>query len=80
MPTQIHKLRRDKVFGEGRCIPLDRNAKARGDDPPVPVNDDPVSPVNRWRANNRAFMAAWLQLAASRKRAAVPVSAALPQF
>jgi hypothetical protein len=21
--------RRDKLFGEGRCVPLDRNAKAR---------------------------------------------------
>jgi len=29
MPTQIHTRRREKHFGEGRCMPLDRNAKAR---------------------------------------------------
>ncbi|MGP3922725.1 homoserine O-acetyltransferase/O-succinyltransferase family protein [Streptomyces sp. 8N616] len=45
------------------------SALKRGDSPPVPVNYDPDRPVNRWRANNRAFFAAWLQLAAERKRA-----------
>ena len=30
MPAQINTLRRrEKLFGEGRCLPLDRNAKAR---------------------------------------------------
>ncbi|TDV56270.1 homoserine O-acetyltransferase/O-succinyltransferase family protein [Actinophytocola oryzae] len=40
-----------------------RAALERGDDPPVPVNYDPDRPVNRWRANNRAFFANWLALA-----------------
>jgi homoserine O-succinyltransferase len=43
-------------------------ALKRGDTPPVPENYDPERPVNRWRANNRAFFAAWLDLAAQRKR------------
>jgi homoserine O-succinyltransferase len=46
-----------------------RNGCARGEAPPVPLNYDPERPVNRWRANNRAFLAAWLDLAAERKRA-----------
>jgi homoserine O-succinyltransferase len=46
-----------------------RNACARGETPPVPLNYDPDKPVNRWRANNRAFLAAWLDMAAGRKRA-----------
>ena len=29
MPAQSHTRRREKLFGEGRCLPLDRNAKAR---------------------------------------------------
>ena len=30
MPSQINTLRRrEKLFGEGRCLPLDRNAKVR---------------------------------------------------
>ena len=42
--------------------------RAKGGNPPVPVNYDPDRPVNRWRANNRALIAAWLHLAAERKR------------
>ena len=45
-----------------------RAAQARGEDPPVPVDYDVERPVNRWRANNRAFFANWLALAAARKR------------
>lgn len=29
LESNRHARRREKVFGEGRCIPLDRNAKAR---------------------------------------------------
>lgn len=29
LPGNRHTRRREKVFGEGRCIPLDRNAKVR---------------------------------------------------
>ena len=29
MFTKLSHQRREKVFGEGRCLPLDRNAKAR---------------------------------------------------
>jgi homoserine O-succinyltransferase len=43
------------------------NAVDRGENPPMPENYDPANPVNRWRANNRAFLAAWLCLAARRK-------------
>lgn len=45
-----------------------RNAQKRGENPPVPVNYDPDAPVNRWRANSRALLAAWLRLAIERKR------------
>lgn len=45
------------------------SALKKGQSPPVPLNYDPERPVNRWRANNRAFFAAWLELAAERKRA-----------
>ncbi|MEU2180420.1 homoserine O-acetyltransferase/O-succinyltransferase family protein [Streptomyces thermolilacinus] len=45
------------------------NARKKGQTPPVPLNYDPHRPVNRWRANNRAFFAAWLEQAAARKRA-----------
>ncbi|AWL37034.1 MULTISPECIES: homoserine O-succinyltransferase [unclassified Streptomyces] len=38
----------------------------------LPLNYDPDRPVNRWRANNRAFLAAWLELAATRKRGLAP--------
>lgn len=44
-----------------------RDARARGETPPVPENYDPDRPLNRWRANNRAFFAAWLDLAIERK-------------
>ncbi|ELX11418.1 homoserine O-succinyltransferase MetA [Janthinobacterium sp. HH01] len=46
-----------------------RNAQQRGEDPPVPLNYDPERPLNRWGANSRALLAAWLQLAMERKRA-----------
>lgn len=46
-----------------------RNAQKRGDDPPVPRNYDVERPLNTWRANSRALLAAWLQLAVERKRA-----------
>lgn len=55
-------------YPTGRLAEEYRSAVARGDNPPVPRNYDPENPVNRWRANNRAFFAAWLQLAATRKR------------
>ena len=53
------------------------NARARGENPPVPANYDPERPVNRWRANNRAFLAAWLQLAVERKRAGLVAASEL---
>ena len=46
-----------------------RAAQQRGDDPAVPVNYDLERPVNRWRSNSRALLAAWLHLAMERKRA-----------
>lgn len=45
-----------------------RNAQKRGETPPVPVNYDVERPLNRWRANSRALLAAWLRLAAERKQ------------
>ncbi|MCE7082633.1 homoserine O-succinyltransferase [Streptomyces sp. ST2-7A] len=44
------------------------SALRKGQSPPVPLNYDPERPVNRWRANNRTFFAAWLESAAERKR------------
>ncbi|NHZ41743.1 homoserine O-acetyltransferase/O-succinyltransferase family protein [Massilia aquatica] len=46
-----------------------RNARERGEDPPLPLNYDVERPLNRWRANSRALLAAWLRLAMERKRA-----------
>ncbi|MEM9523973.1 MAG: homoserine O-succinyltransferase [Pseudomonadota bacterium] len=43
-------------------------AKSKGKSPRPPVNYDVERPVNRWRANNRAFMAAWLRTAVALKR------------
>ncbi|GAA4292730.1 homoserine O-succinyltransferase [Actinokineospora soli] len=54
-------------YPTGRLALEYNNAVARGENPPVPANYDPERPVNRWRANNRAFIAAWLRLAARRK-------------
>ncbi|MCE7001954.1 homoserine O-succinyltransferase [Kibdelosporangium philippinense] len=56
-------------YPTGRLALEYHNAVARGENPPVPANYDPERPVNRWRANNRAFIAAWLRLAAERKAA-----------
>ncbi|MEH0971267.1 homoserine O-succinyltransferase [Micromonospora sp. CPCC 205546] len=55
-------------YPTGRLALEYHRARAKGENPPVPVNYDPDRPVNRWRANNRALIAAWLQLAAERKR------------
>lgn len=64
-------------YPTGRLAMEYHTAVARGENPPVPANYDPDRPVNRWRANNRAFISAWLRLAAGRRRgSAAPVAAA----
>ncbi|WP_372422069.1 homoserine O-acetyltransferase/O-succinyltransferase family protein [Salinarimonas chemoclinalis] len=54
-----------------------RAALAKGKAPKLPENYDVDAPVNRWRANNRAFLANWLRSAVALKRGAVP--AAVPR-
>lgn len=65
-------------YPTGRLALEYHNAVARGENPPVPANYDPERPVNRWRANNRAFIAAWLRLAAERKATGRVPAAAVP--
>jgi homoserine O-succinyltransferase len=65
-------------YPTGRLAMEYHDAVARGENPPVPVNYDPDRPVNRWRANNRAFVSAWLQQAAARKRDRVAPGAGVP--
>jgi homoserine O-succinyltransferase/O-acetyltransferase len=57
-------------YPTGRLAQEYRDARARGEDPPSPLNYDTDNPVNRWRANNRAFFAAWLDLASERRQEA----------